>query len=122
MKQSESVRVQDIWLEREDLALLKEGEEVTLMDWGNAIVEHIHRSQDGKHITGQYVLQCIPPLCSFASSLQGNNKWQQPPGVRSTHVKLQEQKLSPQLECMFAHKCRSPHDDSVTALSCCVFA
>lgn len=51
--------MQDIWLEQEDLALLKEGEEVTLMDWGNAIVEHIHKSPDGKSITGLYVMRAV---------------------------------------------------------------
>ena len=44
--------VQDIWLDQEDVQLLKEGEEVTLMDWGNAIVEGIHKGPDGA-ITGQ---------------------------------------------------------------------
>jgi glutamyl-tRNA synthetase len=28
-----------VWLEQEDAAALSEGEEVTLMDWGNAIVQ-----------------------------------------------------------------------------------
>ena len=31
--------VQDIWLEQEDAQAIAEGEEVTLMDWGNAIVQ-----------------------------------------------------------------------------------
>jgi hypothetical protein len=30
---------QEVWLDQEDAALLKEGEEVTLMDWGNAIIK-----------------------------------------------------------------------------------
>lgn len=30
--------LQDVWLEQADSALLTENEEVTLMDWGNAIV------------------------------------------------------------------------------------
>jgi len=34
--------------------LLKEGEEVTLMDWGNAIVQTISKSADGKTITGMH--------------------------------------------------------------------
>ena len=44
--------VQDIWLDQEDVQLLKEGEEVTLMDWGNAVVEGIQKGPDGA-ITGQ---------------------------------------------------------------------
>lgn len=43
--------MQDIWLDQEDVQLLKEGEEVTLMDWGNAFVQHIHRGSGGA-ITG----------------------------------------------------------------------
>ena len=35
----ESKLGQDIWLDQEDAALLKENEEVTLMEWGNAIVK-----------------------------------------------------------------------------------
>ena len=35
------------------MQLLKEGEEVTLMDWGNAIVHTISKSPDGKTITGE---------------------------------------------------------------------
>ena len=31
--------VQEIWLEQEDAPVISEGEEVTLMDWGNAIVQ-----------------------------------------------------------------------------------
>jgi len=31
--------VQEIWLEQEDAQAISEGEEVTLMDWGNAIVQ-----------------------------------------------------------------------------------
>ena len=34
--------VQDIYLETQDAELLKEGEEVTLMDWGNAIIKASH--------------------------------------------------------------------------------
>lgn len=44
--------MQDIWLDQEDVQLLKEGEEVTIMDWGNAIVERIYKNSDGT-ITGQ---------------------------------------------------------------------
>ncbi len=45
----------------EDVQLLKEGEEVTLMDWGNAIVQTISKSADGKTITGM----CL--FCALAS-------------------------------------------------------
>lgn len=31
--------LQDVWLDQEDAQVLKEGEEVTLMDWGNAVVQ-----------------------------------------------------------------------------------
>lgn len=31
--------MQDVWLEQADATAIKEGEEVTLMDWGNAIVK-----------------------------------------------------------------------------------
>ncbi len=31
-------RAQDVWLEQADAAALAEGEEVTLMDWGNAVI------------------------------------------------------------------------------------
>lgn len=31
--------LQRIWMDQEDAALLQEGEEVTLMEWGNAIVK-----------------------------------------------------------------------------------
>ena len=37
------------------MQLLKEGEEVTLMDWGNAIVQTISKSADGKTITGMHL-------------------------------------------------------------------
>lgn len=36
-----------IWIEQRDAALLKDGEEFTLMDWGNAIVQVVHRSAEG---------------------------------------------------------------------------
>lgn len=36
------------------MQLLNEGEEVTLMDWGNAIVQTISKSADGKAITGMH--------------------------------------------------------------------
>ncbi len=34
-----SAPLQVVWLEQEDARLISQGEEVTLMDWGNAIVE-----------------------------------------------------------------------------------
>eukprot|EP01119_Soliformovum_irregulare_P004894 TRINITY_DN1608_c0_g1_i1.p1 TRINITY_DN1608_c0_g1~~TRINITY_DN1608_c0_g1_i1.p1 ORF type:complete len:642 (-),score=202.82 TRINITY_DN1608_c0_g1_i1:43-1968(-) len=40
-----------VYLEREDAKLIKEGEEVTLMDWGNAIITKIHKDADGR-VTG----------------------------------------------------------------------
>ena len=30
---------QEVWLDQEDALLLTEGEEVTLMDWGNAVIQ-----------------------------------------------------------------------------------
>ena len=57
--------VQEVWLDQEDVQLLREGEEVTLMDWGNAFVQTITKSQDGKTITGTaqaavMCLSCVP--------------------------------------------------------------
>ena len=46
--------VQDVWLEQEDAQLLHDGEEVTLMDWGNAIVEKVQRGADGHSVTGEF--------------------------------------------------------------------
>ena len=51
--------LQEVWLDEEDVQLVKEGEEVTLMDWGNAIVQTISRSPDGKTITGQTAMHHI---------------------------------------------------------------
>ena len=34
-----SPRLQDVLLEQADAAAISEGEEVTLMDWGNAIIK-----------------------------------------------------------------------------------
>ncbi|KAK9867379.1 hypothetical protein WJX84_011083 [Apatococcus fuscideae] len=42
---------QDIWLEQADAAAVKEGEEVTLMDWGNCIIRRIETGASGE-ITG----------------------------------------------------------------------
>ena len=36
-----------VWLERDDVKLIKDGEEVTLMRWGNAIIERIERDANG---------------------------------------------------------------------------
>ncbi|KAL3146233.1 hypothetical protein ABBQ32_002935 [Trebouxia sp. C0010 RCD-2024] len=47
-----TTKTKEVWLDQEDVQLLKEGEEVTLMDWGNAVVQAISRSEDGKTITG----------------------------------------------------------------------
>jgi hypothetical protein len=40
-----------IWLDQVDAASISEGEEVTLMDWGNCIVRSIAKDADGK-VTG----------------------------------------------------------------------
>jgi hypothetical protein len=32
-----------VWLEQEDASIISQGEEVTLMDWGNAVIEVRHR-------------------------------------------------------------------------------
>eukprot|EP00201_Polytomella_parva_P009213 CAMPEP_0175064070 /NCGR_PEP_ID=MMETSP0052_2-20121109/15117_1 /TAXON_ID=51329 ORGANISM="Polytomella parva, Strain SAG 63-3" /NCGR_SAMPLE_ID=MMETSP0052_2 /ASSEMBLY_ACC=CAM_ASM_000194 /LENGTH=719 /DNA_ID=CAMNT_0016330357 /DNA_START=184 /DNA_END=2343 /DNA_ORIENTATION=+ len=45
------VRLNQIWIDQADAKELKDGEEVTLMDWGNAIVEKITRSEDGQTVT-----------------------------------------------------------------------
>lgn len=57
--------MQEVWLDQEDVQLLKEAEEVTLMDWGNAFVQTITKSLDGKTITGTaqaatMLLSCNP--------------------------------------------------------------
>lgn len=39
-----------IWLDHADAVSLSAGEEVTLMDWGNAIVKEIEKDQDGNII------------------------------------------------------------------------
>jgi glutamyl-tRNA synthetase len=36
-----------VYIEKEDAALIKEGEELTLMDWGNAIIDKITKHDDG---------------------------------------------------------------------------
>eukprot|EP01060_Flectonema_neradi_P027060 TRINITY_DN366_c0_g3_i1.p1 TRINITY_DN366_c0_g3~~TRINITY_DN366_c0_g3_i1.p1 ORF type:complete len:798 (+),score=208.41 TRINITY_DN366_c0_g3_i1:46-2439(+) len=39
-----------VLLEEEDMVLISDGEEVTLMDWGNVIIGKADRSADGKHV------------------------------------------------------------------------
>ena len=39
VSQSASVPLQIVWLEQEDAKVIRQGEEVTLMDWGNAILD-----------------------------------------------------------------------------------
>ena len=43
----QTTRSPSIWLEAADAAAIEAGEEVTLMDWGNAVVEKIERNPDG---------------------------------------------------------------------------
>ena len=38
---------QDLWLEQVDAQTVAEGEEVTLMAWGNAIVRKVHKDAEG---------------------------------------------------------------------------
>jgi len=45
-----------IYLEGDDLATAKEGEEITLMRWGNAIIKKIARGKDGKITSVEGVL------------------------------------------------------------------
>ena len=42
------LRTARIWVDQEDAAAMTEGEEVTLMDWGNAIIVSIDRAENGK--------------------------------------------------------------------------
>jgi glutamyl-tRNA synthetase len=37
----------EIWLDGADAAAVSEGEEVTLMDWGNAIIKHVEKDKNG---------------------------------------------------------------------------
>jgi glutamyl-tRNA synthetase len=43
-----------IWIDHADAELISVNEEITLMDWGNAIVKEIEKDQDGKvtHLSG----------------------------------------------------------------------
>lgn len=54
-----TTHTQDIWLDQEDAVLLAEGEEVTLMDWGNAVVESISKDGEGlvSHMHGRLHLE-----------------------------------------------------------------
>lgn len=44
----------EIWLDGADAAAVSEGEEVTLMDWGNAIIQHVEKDKNGTiiHLSG----------------------------------------------------------------------
>lgn len=42
-----TTKMADLWLEQADAKAVKEGEEVTLMDWGNAFIRGIERDADG---------------------------------------------------------------------------
>ncbi|BDA45805.1 Glutamate-tRNA ligase, cytoplasmic [Coccomyxa sp. Obi] len=46
-----TTRTKEIWLEEEDAQVISEGEEVTLMDWGNAIVQRVSKDESGA-VTG----------------------------------------------------------------------
>ncbi|KAJ2002312.1 glutamate--tRNA ligase [Coemansia thaxteri] len=41
-----------LFVDQEDAALFEVGEELTLMDWGNAVVEAVERTADGATVTG----------------------------------------------------------------------
>ena len=58
--------VQEIWLEQEDAQAISEGEEVTLMDWGNAIVQ-VPPPHTALH---NPFLDCIPCMHCLASLLE----------------------------------------------------
>ena len=45
------VFLQEIWLDQADAAAVSEGEEVTLMDWGNAIIRSIQRDASSGAVT-----------------------------------------------------------------------
>lgn len=47
-----TTRMSQIWLDAVDAETVTEGEEVTLMDWGNCIVKKIHRDASTGAITG----------------------------------------------------------------------
>ncbi|EIE22615.1 glutamyl-tRNA synthetase, putative [Coccomyxa subellipsoidea C-169] len=42
-----TTRTKEVWLEQEDAQAISEGEEVTLMDWGNAIVQRVSKDESG---------------------------------------------------------------------------
>ena len=56
----------EIWLEGADVALLREGEEVTLMDWGNAFITGIKMTHDG--VSGEFA------YCAATLNLSGDVK------------------------------------------------
>ena len=61
--------LQDIWLEQDDAQLLHAEEEVTLMDWGNAVIKTIKHGADGQKITGRVLLpSCCCGLVGGASA------------------------------------------------------
>jgi len=43
--------LQSLWLDQADAALLSDGEEVTLMAWGNAFVDKVHRDTPDGPVT-----------------------------------------------------------------------
>ena len=43
--------LQEIWLDQADAAAVSEGEEVTLMDWGNAIIRSVQRDASSGAVT-----------------------------------------------------------------------
>ncbi|KAG6554266.1 hypothetical protein Mapa_004182 [Marchantia paleacea] len=45
-----------VWLDQADAACISNGEEVTLMDWGNAIVQNVEKDGDGKVLSMSGVL------------------------------------------------------------------
>ena len=55
-----------VWLEQEDARLISQGEEVTLMDWGNAIVEVRLRIA----VLLQSLCACSRVCCTIRSALR----------------------------------------------------
>ena len=41
-----------VWIDQADALEIKEGEEVTLMDWGNTIIRKIHKDSVSGTVTG----------------------------------------------------------------------
>ena len=48
-----------LFLEKDDAAMLKVGEEVTLLRWGNFIIDAIEKSADGESIVSLTVTCCF---------------------------------------------------------------